>query len=105
LQKGLEKEMRITFQSNLQNCISEIERKTQIELLKIGEKVTSEAKKRCPVDTGNLRSSVNNQLVASNRVRIGTNVEYAIYVEKGTRRMEAQPFLVPAAYYVLRRRR
>lgn len=29
--------------------------------------------------------------------RVGTNVEYAVYVEFGTSRMEAQPYLRPAA--------
>lgn len=28
--------------------------------------------------------------------RVGTNVEYAVYVEFGTSRMEAQPYLRPA---------
>lgn len=33
---------------------------------------------------------------------VGTNVEYAAYVEFGTSRMEAQPYLFPAASRVAR---
>lgn len=33
---------------------------------------------------------------------VGTNVEYAAYVEFGTSRMEAQPYLFPAARRVAR---
>lgn len=54
-------------------------------LEKIGIKAEDYAKKRCPVDTGRLRGSIShtvdeNELAAY----IGTNVEYAPYVELGT---------------------
>lgn len=43
------------------------------------------AKKLCPVDTGNLRNSITHHVNApENAVYIGTNVEYAAYVECGT---------------------
>ena len=57
------------------------------------------AKQGCPVDTGRLRSSITNELGtdADGLVAvIGTNVDYAPYVELGTSRMAAQPFLLPA---------
>lgn len=53
------------------------------------------AKIKCPVDTGRLRNSISH-ITSSNMVAIGTNVEYGPYVELGTRRMKAQPFLRPA---------
>lgn len=56
------------------------------------------AKKACPVDTGRLRNSITHQVRPSEKsVYIGTNVEYAPYVELGTSRMKPQPFLRPAA--------
>ena len=56
------------------------------------------AKKACPVDTGRLRNSITHQVGPSEKsVYIGTNVEYAPYVELGTSRMKPQPFLRPAA--------
>ena len=54
------------------------------------------AKRACPVDTGNLRDSITHA-VESDAAYVGTNVEYAPYVEMGTRRTAAQPFLRPAA--------
>lgn len=53
------------------------------------------AKQDCPVDTGRLRSSITHE-TDKNTAYIGTNVEYAPYVERGTSRMRAQPFLEPA---------
>lgn len=51
----------------------------------------------CPVDTGRLRASISYGVDAPNRVGyIGTNVEYAPYVELGTSRQKAQPYLRPA---------
>lgn len=44
------------------------------------------------VDTGNLRNSITHD-VGTDEVVIGTNVEYAPYVELGTRKMKARPFL------------
>ena len=45
--------------------------------------VENEAKKLCPVDTGQLRSSITHEVVEKEG-RVGTNVEYAPYVEYGT---------------------
>lgn len=50
------------------------------------------------VDTGTLRNSINfRELDNEKSVVIGTNVEYAPYVELGTSRSAAYPFLKPAA--------
>lgn len=58
--------------------------------------VHAEAKQMCPVDTGNLRASITPVVESWARAYIGTNVEYAPYVEYGTRNMAAQPYLEPA---------
>ena len=56
------------------------------------------AKRLCPVDTGRLRNSITHVTRPDdNAVYIGTNVEYGQYVEYGTLRQKAQPFLRPAA--------
>ena len=55
------------------------------------------AKLNCPVDTGRLRNSITHERrTEESAVHIGTNVEYGKYVEYGTSRMRAQPFLEPA---------
>ena len=69
------------------------------ELKRRAIKVRNHAVRACPVDTGRLRSSITEEMGRDSRglvARIGTNVEYAAYVELGTRRMRAQPYLRPA---------
>jgi len=58
--------------------------------------VEAEAKKRCPVDTGNLQASITPVIESWAVGYVGTNVHYAPHVEYGTRKMAAQPFLEPA---------
>jgi len=58
--------------------------------------VEGEAKKRCPVDTGQLRASITPVIESWAAGYVGTNTAYAPYVEYGTRKMAAQPFLEPA---------
>jgi phage gpG-like protein len=41
------------------------------------------AKKACPVDTGRLRSSITHQKQDEDTMLVGSNVEYAPYVELG----------------------
>lgn len=55
------------------------------------------AKYGAPVDTGRLRNSISHTVVEGEQAAyIGTNVEYAAYVELGTRYQRAQPYLKPA---------
>lgn len=72
----------------------------QIEkaLEKVGLTAEAYAKLNCPVDTGRLRNSITHAVAMDEKaVYIGTNVEYAPYVENGTSRQKAQPYLRPAA--------
>lgn len=85
-------------QDNTGQVIDGIDSAIGVALEEIGLLAENYAAKKCPVDTGNLRASVTHEVDAGgNAVYIGTNVEYAPYVELGTSRQEAQPFLRPAA--------
>lgn len=74
---------------------------SQIEraLTKIGLEAEKNAKKNLTekkaVDTGRLRNSVTHTH-DKNTVYVGTNVEYAPYIEFGTSKMAARPYLEPA---------
>lgn len=57
--------------------------------------VQNEARAECPVDTGTLRRSIHGQVDGTDGV-VGTNTEYAGYVEFGTYKMAAKPYLAPA---------
>lgn len=67
-------------------------------LTMIGLKAEGNAKNACPVDTGRLRNSITNAIDTEEKaVYIGTNVEYAPYVELGTSSRKPHPYLKPAA--------
>ena len=71
---------------------------TEEALEEIGLVAEGYAKRACPVDTGRLRNSITHVVDGGEKsVYIGTDVEYGKYVEKGTSRMKAQPFIEPAA--------
>lgn len=75
-------------------------------LEKIGQAAETYAKALCPVGTpestgipgymgGTLRGSISHDN-DEDTVYLGTNIEYAPYVEMGTVKMEARPYLRPA---------
>ncbi|PSL42128.1 HK97 gp10 family phage protein [Planomicrobium soli] len=64
-------------------------------LTAIGTFVEGETKARSAVDTGNYRDAWGYR-VDGTAVTIGNGVEYAIYLEKGTSQMPAQPALQPS---------
>lgn len=62
-----------------------------------GINIQRNAKRNCPVDTGRLRSSIRTRTMNNGlSAEVGTDVRYGPFVESGTRRMPAQPFLFPA---------
>jgi HK97 gp10 family phage protein len=87
-------DIRITG-DNSQEFIDELERRIPVALEECGLVAEGYAKRLCPVDTGRLRNSITHT-VNGDIAYIGTNVEYAPYVELGTSRTRAQPFLKPA---------
>lgn len=63
----------------------------------IGLQAEGYAKMLCPVDTGRLRNSITHTYDASEqKAYVGTNVEYAAYVEYGTSKTKPQPYIRPA---------
>jgi HK97 gp10 family phage protein len=57
--------------------------------------VQNAAVKDAPKDTGLLKSRIERQ-IENNNAYVGTSLEYAPYLEFGTRFQKAQPFLRPA---------
>jgi HK97 gp10 family phage protein len=93
---------------------------TEKGILKCALRIEREAKQMCVVDTGRLRASISTNWTDSGlshgnvdtkaegsdgvtqpaekefAAKVGTNVEYAGYIEFGTSRAAARPFLFPA---------
>ena len=82
-------------EDNVDLTKSEIRAAFARALERIGMQAEGYAKDLCPVDTGNLRNSITHDSDGT-AAYIGTNVDYGKYVELGTRRQAAQPYLKPA---------
>lgn len=94
--------MSVTFISHAPQVLSQeaLARARALEI--IGGKAESYAKKRCPTDTGRLKASITHQQYDDNTEAVGTNVDYAPYVELGHHTQSGsfvagKPFLRPAA--------
>lgn len=75
-----------------------IDRALEAALEEIGLVAEGYTKRACPVDTGRLRNSITHIIDEGGKCAvIGTTVEYAPYVELGTRHQKPQPYLKPAA--------
>lgn len=93
---------------HIQDALIESDLKRTLALEMLGMKAEKYAKALCPVGTpestgikgymgGTLRNSITHKVDAGQGVvYIGTNVEYAPYVELGTVKMEKKPYLKPA---------
>lgn len=72
---------------NLDKFIKRLDQISEVDFEKAMDKacllVENEAKRNCPVDTGWLRQSIKHRIEGSTGI-VGTNVEYAPYVEYGT---------------------
>ena len=89
--------MSYSYKDNTDEVLKGLSDAVERALTRIGLAAEGYAKKECPVDTGNLRNSITNEVRSSEKaVYIGTNVEYAAYVELGTTRTKAKPYLKPA---------
>lgn len=88
--------MNVSFVDNSAQVKQSMEQAKARALEAIGLQAEGYAKRLCPVDTGNLRNSISHAN-DKDSAYIGSNVEYAPYVELGTKRMKPRPYLKPAA--------
>nr|DAN11422.1 MAG TPA: putative tail component [Caudoviricetes sp.] len=77
--------MKITLEDHSAEVYKELEAACQRALEKCGLAAVNYATKLCPVVTGDLRDSITHKVIDSEKAAyIGTNSEYATYVEMGT---------------------
>lgn len=82
---------------NLDRLAGAQRRQAQQDGLEAGARIVeTHAKVLCPVDTGFLRNSITVDSVTPMEAIIAPHTDYAEYVEFGTSRMEAQPYMRPA---------
>jgi len=88
--KGIEK-----FQETMRQFDSAVQKHVHRQLASWAADVKALARQLAPVRTGHLRSTIYadvKEWVAT----IGAEATYAMYVELGTRHMQARPYLYPA---------
>ena len=88
--------MSYSYKDNTEPVLSAMEKAIERGLEAIGLTAEGHAKKETPVDTGRLRNSISHA-VEDRAAYIGTNVEYAPYVELGTRGRDRKHMLQRAA--------
>ena len=85
-----------TTKDNTKEVLSALEKAIERGLEAIGLTAEGHAKKETPVDTGRLRNSISHA-VEDKSAYIGTNVEYAPYIELGARGRQGKHMLQRAA--------
>ncbi len=86
--------------NDLPKLRGELRQRAGAAIRKAAHDIEAGAKNVVPVDTGNLKNSIQTTMEGDLTAVVGTHVEYAPYVEYGTRRMAARPYLGPAAELV-----
>lgn len=89
--KGIEETV-----ANIRKLSPELKREISQQVAKSALNIQKGAKERCPVDTGALRNSITVDFYGQMSAEIAPHMPYAPYVEFGTRKMKAQPYLFPA---------
>lgn len=85
------------LRAKLRRIEQEVGRVARREVKRTALNVQRRARETVPVDTGRLRNSIAvEELEGGLDAAIGTNVEYAPYVEFGTNRTRPKPYLLPA---------
>lgn len=84
---------------NLNHASRDVMPRSRAAMKKALDDISAGAKNRAPVDTGALKSSISTSTQGNRdyaRGEVGPTVNYAGFVENGTSRQRAQPYLRPA---------
>jgi hypothetical protein len=92
--------IRVNLRNNIGRLEGSLDRATRGCLEQLGGFIVSQAKLRCPVDTGYLRGSigyeVRRHMLFKHRLIIFARAEYAIWVHEGVRGRRPRRFLTDA---------
>lgn len=88
---------KVKIKSNIGNIAIDKKGKIQDVVNDTLLNIQAGAKLRSPVDTGHLKRNINVEKIDDLNGKVSTRVEYAPFVEFGTSKSPAQPFLFPAA--------
>lgn len=86
--------MRIT--SYKDKCLKEAEQILDGQIKEMANDVVEIARTQVPVKSGKLRDSIHVEKSGNHEYAVGSDLDYALSVEVGTRNKRPRPYLVPA---------
>ena len=86
----------VRLAADLRGAPARVQARVEQAVAKTALAVVADAQASAPVDTGALRGSISADIRGAEAV-VGPTVHYGGYVELGTSKMRAQPYLFPAA--------
>lgn len=97
--------MQVSYKDNSKEVEEAMKQAKKEALKQMGDFAVQMAQNYAPVDTGNMRGSIRHEAIDEDTEYYGTSntqarlkpVDYAVFVELGTNKMKAQPFIRPAA--------
>ncbi|MBC1290629.1 HK97-gp10 family putative phage morphogenesis protein [Listeria booriae] len=84
-----------TFVRNVSKLAEEVSREIDGAVEETGYRIEKNAQENAAVDTGYMKQNISNEHKKMTSV-VTSHAHYSYYVEKGTRRTRAQPFMGPA---------
>lgn len=90
--------------ADLAKASATVSARAGVAMSKAARDIQTGAQNRAPVDTGNLKGSISTETQTGGgtlRAEVGPTANYGGYVENGTSRNRAQPYLRPATDAVL----
>ena len=88
----------VEIKDNTQAILADLQKQQTSFVAQGAFLIQAESRIRVPVDTGNLRNSIITEVFAEDGQAVsetGPTADYAKYVEYGTSRQEAQPYMEP----------
>src|SRR3990172_938523 len=85
-----------TFTPALREAAAKLPNQVRAALEELIHQGEEHAKQIVPVDTGYLRSTIYGQVTGPLEAELRADADYAVFVEEGTSRMGARPYLRPS---------
>ena len=93
---------KITYDaSGLNHILRNVKKNKQAALMQVGERTVKRAKELAAVDTGEMRDKINYE-IDNGVLYIKADADHSGFIEYGTVKMPAQPFMTPSIREVQR---
>lgn len=91
--------MAVKITWKMDEFLTELDRNIDIKLEKAGQMLENYSKVNCPVKTGALQASIRHETdYADKTTYVGSDLDYSVWVEAGTRKMAPRNYLKDALF-------